>query len=45
VTEEQMRAMVKEIRRLEKILGDGVMGVNPAQATTQAFRRVVSRKS
>ena len=39
ITEEQMTQMVKEIRRLEKILGVGNLGVRKAENDTVVYRR------
>lgn len=39
ITEKQLAQLVIDIRRLEKILGDGVPGVTPAQAGTLVHRR------
>lgn len=39
ITEEQMKKMIIEIRRLEKILGTGQLGIKDAERPTQQFRR------
>lgn len=39
ITEEQMRNLTKEIRRLESILGNGEFGVRVAEAGCKIFRR------
>nr|CAJ71367.1 similarity to N-acetyl neuramic acid synthetase NeuB [Candidatus Kuenenia stuttgartiensis] len=39
ITEEQMRNLIKEIRRLESILGNGEFGVRAAEAGCKIFRR------
>ena len=39
ISEKQMAKMVKEIRRLEKILGEGDLGVRKAEADTVVYRR------
>lgn len=39
ITEEQMRKMVNEIRRLEGILGDGSLGLREAEKGCEIFRR------
>lgn len=39
ISEEQMRNLIKEIRRLESILGNGEFGVRVAEAGCKIFRR------
>lgn len=39
ITEQQMEKMIKEIRRLENILGDGGFGVRDAEKSCEVFRR------
>jgi sialic acid synthase SpsE len=40
ITESQMSNLVKEIRQLEKIIGDGQLGVTECQTGTLQFRRI-----
>ena len=39
INEKQMTNLVKETRLLEKILGDGSLGITKAQEGTKIFRR------
>ena len=42
ITEEQMTQMVAEIRRIEKIFGEGNLGVRNAENGTLSYRRFSS---
>lgn len=42
ITEGQMKMLIREIRRLEKILGNGEVGISKAQEGAKIFRRQVS---
>lgn len=39
ITEEQTKKMIGEIRRIERIFGDGAMGLRPAEKGIEVFRR------
>ncbi len=39
ITEKQLTQMVREVRGLEKVLGDGIVGITQAQQPCMAFRR------
>ena len=39
ITEEQMKMLVREVRKLETILGNGAIHMSPVEEGAQIFRR------